>query len=236
MPSTARTAGTASPVQKSIDRKTARRILIADPHRLVAEALAERFRRERWAEVVGVATSHSGAVSQAAKGKPHVMLLEVGFDGSGAADLCKEVASRSPDVRFVFLSSNTSEVALKIALDLSAGYLLKTEPLEDVVSAIGAMSGDAPPFSREVAKRIRSDEQSNGFVLKHPTAVSDLTPRQIEVLRRIAWGSTSREIARALGITTKGVESHKHRIMHKLKVYDRMALARLAFREGIVLL
>ncbi len=186
-----------------------------------------------WATVVGVATSYDAALSQAAKGNPHVMLLEVAFNGSNVADLCKQVASRAPDVRFVFLSSNTSEVALKTALDQSAGYLLKTEPLEEVVSAIGAMSHDSPPYSREVAKRLRPNGKSKGYALKDPTAISDLTPKQIEVLRHIAWGSTSREIAKVLGITTKGVESHKHRIMHKLKIYDRMALARLAFREGI---
>lgn len=220
-------------VQRSIGRKAPRRILIADPQRLVAEALAECFRRERWAEVVGVATTHDGALAQAAHASPHVILLEVSFEGSVAKGLCEQVASTAPDVRFVFLSSNKSEVALKHALELSAGYLLKTEPLDHVVSEIGSMDDDSPPFSREIEKRIRFDRHKNGYVLKDPTPISDLTSRQIEVLRHLAWGTTSRRIAQLLGITVSGVESHKQRIMHKLKVFDRGELMQLAIREGI---
>jgi DNA-binding NarL/FixJ family response regulator len=221
------------PIQRSIDRKTTRRILIADPHRLVAEALAERFQRERWADVVGVATTHDGALSRASDGAPDVMLLEVSFDGSIARDLCEQVALATRDVRFVFLSSNTSEVALKQALDLSAGYLLKTEPLEHVVKAIGAMSNGSPPFSREIEKRIKFDRDRNEYVLKHPTPISELTTRQIEVLRHLAWGTKANRIGELLGITPKGVESHKYRIMHKLKIYDRGELMQFAIREGI---
>jgi DNA-binding NarL/FixJ family response regulator len=124
-------------------------------------------------------------------------------------------------------------VALKQALDLSAGYLLKTEPLEHVVKAIGAMSNGSPPFSREIEKRIKFDRDRNEYVLKHPTPISELTARQIEVLRHIAWGVKSGKIGELLGITTKGVESHKYRIMHKLKIYDRGELMQLAIREGI---
>jgi DNA-binding NarL/FixJ family response regulator len=160
-------------------------------------------------------------------------LLEVSFYGTIAKSLCNDVSAKAPNVRFVFLSSNLSEVAIKHALDLSAGYLLKTEPLEHVVTTIGSMNGEAPPYSREIAKRIRFDKSKNCYVLKNPTPISDLTSRQIEVLRHVAWGTSSRRIAQLLGITVSGVESHKHRIMHKLKIFERSELMQFAIREGI---
>jgi DNA-binding NarL/FixJ family response regulator len=209
--------------------------LIADPHRLVAEALAERFRRERDIAVVGVATTPEDVLKLDETQPPHVVLLEVGCEGLPASELCAELADRSPGVRFVFLTGNTSDVWVKLALDLSAGYLLKDERLSDVVAAICRMDPNEPPFSSDIERRITFDERRKRYVLKYRSPVTELTARQLEVLRLIARGHTSREIAANLGLTPKGVESHKHRIMHNLKIFDRVALVRFAIREGVLL-
>ncbi|MDQ3330304.1 MAG: response regulator transcription factor, partial [Planctomycetota bacterium] len=166
---------------------------------------------------------------------PHVLLLEIDFEGCGVFGLCSEIATHSPDVRFVFLTTNDADVSLKAALDLSAGYLLKTDSLDDVVAAVGGMEGDSRPFSTRIANRMRFDRVRNRYVLKKRPPVTDLTSRQVEVLRHIARGRTTREIAADLQLTPNGVESQKHRIMHKLKIHDRVGLARYAIREGLLL-
>ncbi len=209
------------------------RLLIVDPQRVVAEALADRFRCDRRIEVVGVATTPQDMLSHLRRPQPHVVLIDICCDAATVLDQCAEIRERSPEVRLIFLTANESDFAIKVALECSAGFLLKSEALDDVVEAVCGSRGKQP-FSQRIEKRVRLDAAKSRYVLRDHSPASELTARQIEVLRHVAHGRTSREIAARLQLTPRGVESHTHRIMHKLEIYDRVSLTRYAIREGLL--
>ncbi|HEX6984728.1 MAG TPA: response regulator transcription factor, partial [Planctomycetaceae bacterium] len=117
---------------------------------------------------------------------------------------------------------------------LGAGYLLKTEPLGAVIAAVRQAAAGDPPYSAAVAERLRFDFESRRYELKDGVPLTRLTPRQVEMLRLIAGGYSTREIAEAVGMTEKGAESQKYRLMEKVGVRNRVELIRYAIREGLL--
>ena len=112
--------------------------------------------------------------------------------------------------------------------------MLKTEPVSAIVAAVHQAAAGGIPLSAEVAERLTFDPAAGRNVLKTEDRLAGLTARQIEVLRHIARGRSVREVARDLGLTEKGVDSHKYRIMNRLGIRDRVGLARYAIREGVL--
>lgn len=210
------------------------KVLLADTHRVLVDAIADHISRQGGLEVVGVATTASETWRRARETSPEVVLSEVHLGDSTAFDVASRVLDRQPTARFVFLAALLSDVLVEQAIRLNAGYLLKTEALEDVVSAIRRCAAGEQVFSPAVADRLRFNTKKQQYELKSQGSVCALTPRQVAILRQIARGRTIRQAAKELQLTEKGAESLKYRLMHKLEIYDQVGLARYAIREGLM--
>jgi len=211
------------------------RVALIDDHRLVLDSLAHQIRAAGM-EVVCTATTAEDGLKQMVDGRPDVILLDVELPGRGSFDLASEIRSLFKSAKLLFLTGFSSDVLIDQALRLRAsGYLMKFEPINVLLESIRAVAQGEIRFSREIEDRVTFDTVNKRYVLHTAHPLSDLTFRQLEVLRHLAKGESVKEVARLMQLSQKSIDSHKYRIMHKLGIHDRVELARFAFREGLLL-
>jgi DNA-binding NarL/FixJ family response regulator len=211
------------------------RVLVVEDHRLVREAIAQTL-ADGDLEVVGQAATAEEAMAQIGELQPDVVLVDLDLPGADGLHLIGELAPRLPATRFVVLTVSSDRGDLVAALRAgAAGYLTKDLDPEGLRRAIrGIAQGELAMPRRLAAEAIRHlVARSRG-----PSHDDDLdgllTPREQEVLRLLADGLTDREIARALTVSVRTVESHVSNLLHKLGVRNRAAAAARyrAWREG----
>lgn len=199
------------------------RVLLADDHRLVREALAALL-AEAGAEVVGAASDGRMAVAMARELRPDVCLMDVSMPGMNGLDAAAELARFAPDVKVVFLSMHADGPHVSEAMAAGArGYVAKDSAIEDVIAAVRAVAagrlfmgaGVAPPGGGNAS------------------ALQRLSRRERHVLQLVVEGWSSAQIATRLCLSPKTVQTYRSRIMAKLEVADVAALVKLAVRMGI---
>jgi DNA-binding NarL/FixJ family response regulator len=204
------------------------RIILADDHAMVADGLA------RIVVEIGdvVATVHDGVelVDAARRLLPDLVVTDVTMPGMSGIDAMRQLRSEGSTARFIFLTIHTEARLAAEALRAGAsGYLLKHSAGEELLTAIRTVL-DGRTFltsmvTKEVLQNLSGPEASLG---------PKLTPRQREVLRRIAQGERLKEIAFALGISVRTVEDHKYQLMRTLGVESTADLVRFAIKQRIV--
>lgn len=205
------------------------RVLLADDHALVLEMLVSFLRQDF--TVVGTAESGTAVLELAERLRPDLVLLELGLPGVDSLEVVKTLQTRLPEMHCVFVTRHADLNHVRAAFAAGArGYILKDVTPQELVEALqrvhsgethvsprlGLVAGSAPP-------QAITHEGSGG-----------LTPRQIEVLRRVAEGLTGKQIASELGISLKTVESHKACISRQLGLRSTAALTRYAVEHGLV--
>jgi DNA-binding NarL/FixJ family response regulator len=208
------------------------RILLADDHPMVRRGLRLVLDAEPDLEVVAEAGDGAEAV-RAALATPELDLavLDVAMPKMTGLQAAAELHRRRPELRTLMLSMYDSEQYFFEALKAGAsGYVLKSAADRDLVEACrAAMRGEPFLYPAAVAALIRD------YLDRGEEAPSDpLTPRELEIVKLVAEGSTSEEIAAALVISRKTVEHHRSNILEKLGMRDRVDLTRYAIRRGLV--
>ena len=213
------------------------RIVLIDGHRLVVEPLMLRLNDEPGMEVVATATNGERGLPAVIETRPHVVVLSFNIEGPGPFELATTINQRLPETRFLYLTAFLSDILVDQALRLpnTRGYLLKSESVESLTSAIRRVAGGEYCFSPQVQSRLVYDAAEQRYTIQYEGQLKELTTRQLEVLRRLAAGESVKEVARALNLSEKSVDSHKYRIMNRLGIHDRVGLARYAIREGLLL-
>ena len=206
------------------------RVLIADDHAVVRQGLRTYLELQADIDVVAEAADGDAAVTEAARLAPDVVLLDLAMprlDGVAALRLLRE---RAPAARVIVLTSFGEDERLFDALRAgAAGFLLKdTEPAELLRAIRGAHDGQSP-LSPTTATRVVEELARGG----RPRAAELLTPRELEVLRLIARGSSNKRIALELGVAEKTVKTHVGHVLGKLGLSDRTQAALYAVREGL---
>lgn len=211
------------------------RVLLADDHTLVREALAQVLNQTSSMIVVADARSADEAISASLKHHPDVVVLDIDMPGVAAFDAAATIAARCPRSKILFLSAFTHDRYIESALRCGAmGYLTKNEPPDRVLKAIRAVAAGQTYFSPEVAARLVIDSDGVKLSADARGRVTALSPREVEVLRFIAKGMSKKEIATTMHLSVKTVENHAASIMSRLDIHDRVELARFAIREGLV--
>lgn len=206
-------------------------ILLVDDHALVRGALAERLNREPDLLVVGRAGSADEAICKATECRIDIILMDIDMPGLNCFEAAKRLGVICPKARLIFLSAFKHDRYIEQALEVKAhGYLTKRESPEKVVAAIREVAAGGAYFSKEVQSRIIVDEAGANLPRSR---VSKLTPRELEVLQYIARGYGKREIGNIMNLSTKTIENHTTSLMARLRIHDRVDLARFAFREGL---
>ena len=208
--------------------------LLLSDHTLLWKMLRERLDREDDMNVVATASNDSEIVRGALEFGPDVVIVGLDMLGSSSLGAAGRIRARHPQTRIVILGDFASEalIAQALAADV-AGCLTTSESPETVVQAIRAIASGKKYFSPEVGARIVVDSQGARLAQARDSRMSQLTPRELEVLRYIALGLPQKEIARAMFVSVSTAHFHRINLMKKLSIHNRVELARFAIREGL---
>lgn len=209
------------------------RVLVADDHTLVRAGIRALLEGLEGVEVVGEAGDGREALALAEALRPDILVADIAMPHMTGLELAGRVTRDLAPTRVVILSMHASEEYASRALQAgAAGYLLKDSGLAELEIAVRAVAGGGTYLSPAVSGHVIAEYlRRTGGV--HPE-LERLTPRQREVLRRIAEGGTTKSIARALGVSAKTVETHRTQLMDRLGIHDVAGLVRYAIRVGLV--
>jgi DNA-binding NarL/FixJ family response regulator len=210
------------------------RVLLADDHEVVRSGLRMVLEAQSDIEVVAEAGDGAQAVEQALSGEIDLAVLDVSMPRMTGLQAAAELHRRRPELRILMLSMHDNEQYFFEALKAGAsGYVLKTAANRDLVEACRAcMRGEAFLYPPAVATLVR--DYLEGARLGEAPPEDPLTVRELEVVKLIAEGHTSEEIAAELVLSKKTVERHRANILDKLGMRNRVDLTRYAIRRGLV--
>ena len=206
------------------------RVLLADDHPVVRGGLRELLNSEADFRVVAEVDDGAQAVERALADDVDLVILDVTMPRMTGLQAARELTARKPGLRILMLSMHENEQFLFEALRAGAsGYVLKTAADKDLVNACRAtMRGETFLYAGAVAALVRE------HLDRDATSLDPLTPRELEVVKLVAEGHTSDEIAGMLFISRKTVDRHRANILEKLGMRDRVDLTRYAIRRGLV--
>ena len=213
------------------------RILIADDHEVVRKGLRALLESEPNLEVVGEASNGREAVDRAIATKADVVVLDVGMPELNGLEATRRIVKASPRTEVLILTVYETEEVIRQVLRAGArGYVLKSDAGRLLLSAVEAVSAHKPFFTSRVSELVLAGFLSGESVnpAEETPAGTPLTPREREVLQLLAEGKTNKEVAAALGIGLKTVETHRMNLMAKLGLHSVVDLVRYAIRNGIV--
>lgn len=210
-------------------------VVLADDHALLRDMLKERLEATGRFKVVAATADADSALEAALRNRAHILVLDIDMPGRDAFDAASVVRSASPSTAVLFLSSHYHDRYIQRAIELGArGYVLKTRPPEEIVEAIRSVAAGGASFSQEVMDRLIIEPKGVRLNDGSSTKLSQLSDREMEVLRYIAAGLSKKEIADKMHLSVKTVQNHADRMMQKIDIHDRVELARFAIREGLI--
>ncbi len=207
------------------------RVLLADDHLLVAEALESLLAPEF--DLVGVVEDGRALVEAAGKLRPDVIVADVTMPHLNGIDALVQLRQGGDRTPVVFLTMHRDVTFARRALDAGAsGFVLKHSASVELVAAIrAALQGKTyltPQLAGEVLEAMKEGPERAGG------PVASLTPRQREVLQLLAEGRSAKEIAANLGISARTVEFHKYQMMETLDLHTNAELIHFAIKHGLV--
>jgi DNA-binding NarL/FixJ family response regulator len=208
------------------------KVLLADDHPIVRHGLRDLLSAEPDFRVVAEVEDGADAVQRALQDDIDLAILDVTMPRMTGLQAARELSARRARLRVLMLSMHENEQFLFEALRAGAsGYVLKTAADRDLVEACRATmrgetflyAGAVTALVRDYLDRVRDEDN-----------VDPLTPRELEVLKLVAEGHTSDEIAELLVISRKTVDRHRANMLEKLGMRDRVELTRYAIRRGLI--
>jgi two-component system, NarL family, response regulator NreC len=203
------------------------RVVLADDHALMRRSLRLLLDGEEGIEVIAEADELASAVRHVHDHQPRVLVLDLRMPGGSSVETIGKLRERVPDTQIVVLTMEDNPVFAQRALASGAlGFVLKELADSELPQAVRAAASGEEYVSPRVAARLDA--------LRRSLTDDELTPREVEVLRLIALGHTSVEIARMLHLSPRMVETHRARIHNKLGLATRAELVRYALARGLL--
>ncbi|QGP93293.1 Oxygen regulatory protein NreC [Neomoorella glycerini] len=216
------------------------RIVIADDHSVVRAGLRYLINAEADMQVVGEAVDGDQAIKLTRELSPHVLLLDISMPFCNGFTVVERIAAEMPPVKVLVLSMHEDREYVEKALASgAAGYIVKRAADNDLITAIRVVY-QGGVFIHPLVARFLVDALQHGLKVRGHSEGNlegrnaNLTSRETEVLRLVALGYTNHEIAEALGLSIKTVESHKGNISRKLNLTSRAELVRYALQQGLI--
>ena len=209
--------------------KTIRKILIVDDHAAIRIGLRKVIASRPGLEVAAEAGSSSQALAEARSTKPEIAIVDLSIGPTDGIELTYALKRELPAIEVLVYTMHSGEAWVDGALRAGAGgYVLKSDPVENLLAAIDALSVRRPYFSQSLPELMRER-------LKRPSGVLRLlTRREREVVKHIAEGNTNKLVGEIMGIALKTVETHRGAVMHKLELRTTAELVRYAIRNQLV--
>jgi len=206
-------------------------VLIADDHALMRDGLRAILEREGGIEVVATASNGRETVLEARRLNPDIVLMDIVMPELSGIEAAAQIRDHCESTRVIILSMHSTVEHIFRALQAGAmGYLLKGSAGSEVVEAVRAVRAGRRYLTRKV-----SDVVVDGYVREHRASspLESLSPREREVMLLVVEGRSSREIADALHLSPKTVETHRSRLMEKLGVENVIGLVKFAVQHGL---
>jgi DNA-binding NarL/FixJ family response regulator len=211
------------------------RILIADDEALVRGGLRMILEAQPDLDVVGEASDGRDALTQIGELTPDLVLMDIRMPNLDGLEATRRLASGSAPKVLVLTTFDLDEYVYEAIRAGASGFLLKSAPPTQLVEGVRAvMAGDAllaPQITRRLLERFIERPPPSG---RTPVELSDLTTRELEVLRLIAEGLSNAEIAAALVLSEATVKTHVNHILTKLRLRDRVQAVALAYRTNLM--
>lgn len=203
------------------------RVLLADDHALVRAGIRALLDRTPDIEVVGESGDGLETLEMVNSKSPDLVLLDISMPGLNGMEVLEGIHRDFSQTRVIILTIHDDPAYAVAAIRAGAdGYLPKKAAGDELVRAINAVMHGDTYLSPEISKESVADYKV--------AAETELTPRQLDVLRMIAEGYSTKEIARGLNISAKTVETHRALLMQRLNIHDVAGLVRYAIKTGLV--
>jgi two-component system, NarL family, response regulator NreC len=211
-------------------------ILIADDHALVRRGISGVLRSQHGWKIVGEAANGREAVEKAIKLKPDVAVIDIGMPVLDGIEVTRQIREDIPDTKVLILTDHESDEMVRRAFDAGAsGYLFKSDPAEYLLKAVKVIIEGKHFLTPKVLEIVlRGSLKSGNQPGRNEQSQCQLSPREAEITRLLVIGKANKEIAAALGISVRTVETHRSRIMLKLGFHSLAELIQYAYRLGMV--
>ncbi|HZM98526.1 MAG TPA: response regulator transcription factor [Pyrinomonadaceae bacterium] len=207
------------------------RVLIADDHALVRAGIRALVEKIEGVVVVGEAGKGSEALELVEELKPNLMLLDITMPDGGGFDVLDHVTKKYPEIKVIVLTvHDAGEYAIRALREGAAGFLPKSAASIELEQAIETVIRGEVYISPQTSRKTLL-EYGKGT---KRDLLATLSPRQREVLRLIAEGRTTKQIAQLLEISVKTVETHRAQLMDRLEIRDVAGLVRYAITVGLI--
>jgi RNA polymerase sigma factor (sigma-70 family) len=216
------------------------KVLIVDDHAVVVEGIHRALQDEPDFEIVGTASDGLQAVQQVLSLEPDIVIMDVSMPNLNGIEATHEIKTfKEPIHVLIYSMYSDKEYILSLFRLGISGYVLKGEPIEDLIRAIKSVSSGATYYSQSVQEIIRDHmedlELGGGAIAREiQDGLIKLSVREKEVFVLLADGLTPREIAKRLGISPKTAETHKYNIMEKLEVSSVAQLTKIAIKKDLI--
>ncbi len=211
------------------------RVLIVDDHAIVRDGVRMILEAQPDIEVVGEASDGREALEAARQVSPSVVLMDIAMPGMNGLEATAAIRQDLPDVQVIILTMHEDyEYFFEVLRAGASGYVLKGASSDDLVSAIRAVHQGGVYLHPAVAKNLVSDYVKRMEPGEDRARYDGLSDRERQVLKLVAEGKTSRQIADELFLSVNTVQTHRAHIMEKLGLHNRTDLIRYALRKGLV--
>lgn len=208
------------------------RVFLVDDHAAMREGLKLLINAQPDMEVIGQAGDGRTALQRVPESRPEVVVMDISLPVLNGVQVTEGIKRLYPGVRILALTRHRDLGYLRQVMQAGAsGYVLKQAAADALVGAIRTIAAGGTYLDPELASRVM-----NGYLGRQPSREvsqqAELSEREVEVIRLIAWGRSNKEIAAHLGISVKTVEYHKSRAMEKLSLHSRTDIVRYAVQQG----
>lgn len=214
-----------------------RRIVIVDDHGIMRDGLSAMLSAEVDFTVVGTAADGKTAIEEVTRLKPDLVLIDLSMPGTDGARAISIIKRRFPEIRVVVLTFHREDAHIHAALEAGAdGYVLKDDGRGELLSALRHVAAGKSYLSPGVCSRVVSFYLEASGPKRTPDVPTWelLTPREREVMKLVAEGYKTREIADYLSLSVKTVEKHRANLMRKLDLHSISAVTAYAIANGLL--
>jgi len=210
-------------------------VLLVDDHKIMRDGIKAILKHSEEFQVVGESESGADAVQICKRSRPAIVLMDIGLPGLNGIEATTEILRHCPETKIIILSMYDDEHSVVSAIRSGArAFVLKKASDNDLLDALRTVAKGGSYLSPQVSDRLLSRIQRGDLEAKQvPSALEGLSPRELQVLRLVAEGKTSKEIAVMLDLGLQTVRSYRKTMMKKLGVNNVAGLTQLALSAGL---
>jgi DNA-binding NarL/FixJ family response regulator len=211
-------------------------IMLVDDHKIMRDGLKAILRQHAAFRIVGEAESGAEAVQLAMSIKPQIVLMDLNLPGLNGVEATAEILRHLPETRIVILSMYDDDASVMEAMRAGArAFVIKNASNEDLLQALNTVARGGSYLSPHISERFLAHLRKGDIDQVRPAQeIARLSPRERQVMRLVAEGKSSKEIASLLDLGVETVRGYRKTLMKKLGVSNVAELTRVALRSGVI--